>query len=85
MIALPYCPQTVEDALTCPDKDLWIEAIIKELQVLDERKVVELAKDQFGSGMKTKMCFRVNYDNNFQVKRKARLVVCGYSQRKQAH
>ena len=34
------------------------------------------------SCMKTKMCFRVNYDNNFNVKRKARLVVCGYSQRK---
>jgi hypothetical protein len=82
MIELPYCPQTVEDALTCPDKDRWIEAITKELQVLDDRKVVETARNQHGSGMKTKMCFRVNYDNNFNVKYKARLVVCGYSQRK---
>jgi hypothetical protein len=80
VIELPYCPQTIEDALACPEAALWIVAILKELRVLDERKVFELAKDQRGRGMKTKMVFRVNYDNNFNIKRKARLVCCGYSQ-----
>jgi hypothetical protein len=81
-VELPYCPQTTEDALACPEAELWIEAILKELNMLDNREVIEVAKSQIGRGMKTKMCFRVNYDNNFVVKRKARLVCCGYSQQK---
>ena len=35
---------------------------------------------QSGPGMKTKWVFTITYDNNLNIKYKARLVVCGYSQ-----
>jgi hypothetical protein len=42
--------------------------------------VMEVAEKQEGHGMKMKMILRTAYNNDFSVKYKARLVICGYSQ-----
>jgi hypothetical protein len=57
-----------------PDKDKWIPVIMKEFQQMDDKRVMELAKDQSGHGMKTKLVLTITY--------KARLVGCGFSQKK---
>jgi transposase InsO family protein len=79
-LVLPVQPVSVQEALSGADKELWYAAIQKELKQLDELTVLRLADEQFGHGMKTKMVLRVSFDNEFNVKYKARLVCCGYSQ-----
>jgi hypothetical protein len=42
--------------------------------------VMKFAKDQSGHGMKTKLVLTITYDNEMDLKYKARLVGHGYSQ-----
>jgi hypothetical protein len=76
---LPYSPKSVEEALSGPDKAVWHSAIHKELQTMERLGVMEVAEKQEGHGMKMKMTLRTAYNNDFSVKYKARLVICGYS------
>jgi len=79
-IKLPKPPSSPEEAIHGPDKDIWIPVIMKEFQQMDDKGVMELAKDQNGHGMKTKLVLTITYDNEMNLKYKARLVGCGYSQ-----
>ena len=47
---------------------------------MNDKGVMELAKDQSGHGMKTKLVLTITYDNEMNLKYKVRLVGCGYSQ-----
>ena len=41
--------------------------------------MMEFAKNQSGHGMKTTLVLTITYDNEMNLKYKARLVGCGYS------
>ena len=53
---------------------------MQEFQQMDDKGVMEFAKDQSGHGMKTKLVLTITYDNEMNLKYKARLVGGGYSQ-----
>jgi hypothetical protein len=78
---LPSAPKSEKEALSDdnPDQEKWMEAIQKELAILQDYHVFELA-DQVGHAMRTKFVFTVSYRSDYTIKYKARLVVCGYSQ-----
>lgn len=80
-IALPPNPKSVDEALSGPDRDKWEAAIQKELSQFELRNTFGYA-EQTGQGMKTKLILYYKYDGEYNVVCKARLVVCGYSQRK---
>jgi hypothetical protein len=77
---LPPTPANVDEALSGPDKDKWMQAILNELDVMDKLGVLEIAEEQYGHGMKMKMLLKCAYNNDYSIKYKARLVACGYSQ-----
>jgi len=79
-IMLPPDPKNLEDALSLPDREEWIQAISKETDNFDSRDILRYAEDQNGHAMKTKLVFKYTYTNDYQLKRKVRFVVCGYSQ-----
>ena len=78
---LPPNPATVDEALSGPHADLWRAAITKELDQFRLRTTFGPA-EQSGQGMKTKLILYYKYDGEYNLVCKARLVVCGYSQRK---
>ncbi len=78
-IALPKNPRDVEEAMTMWDWPLWLEAIKKKLENLNSRGTLQEA-DQDGRAMKTKIFLKYAYTEDYQLKRKARFVVCGFSQ-----
>ena len=45
---------------------------------MDDKGVMEFTKDQSGHGMKTTLVLTITYDNEMNLKYKARLVGCGY-------
>jgi hypothetical protein len=77
---LPYSPASVDETLAGPDSLLWRAAIKKELENMERLGVMEYAQQQKGHGMKMKMILKTADNNDFSVKYKARLVICGYSQ-----
>ena len=62
-IQLPDAPKSFSDALNSPERELWIEAISKELKEFDDREIFEIA-EQDGRAMKSKLILRVKYDEN---------------------
>jgi hypothetical protein len=79
----PYSPKTVEEALTGSDADKWEEAIKTELSQLMDRGTFEFVEDTKDKRVaKMKMVLQGSLDNDLQPKYKARLVLCGYSQKK---
>ena len=78
---LPPNPTSVDDALQGEHSELWRTAITKELDQFRIRSTFGAA-DQHGQGMKTKLILYYKYDGDYNLVCKARLVVCGYSQRK---
>jgi hypothetical protein len=80
-LSLPPTPKSVSEALhpSNPWRLVWWDAIYKELSNIDEAGVFGDCPPN-GRGMKTKVAFRVSYDNDLKLKFKARLVACGYSQ-----
>jgi hypothetical protein len=77
---LPENPKSVAEALSWPDKKEWQEAIDKELMNFDIYESLAVADSQAGRAMKTKMILKYKYDPDYTIRRKARFVVCGYSQ-----
>jgi len=81
VITLPPNPKSVDEALEGEHGDLWRAAITKELDQFRDRQTFGEA-EQSGRGMKTKLILYYKYDGEYNLVCKARLVVCGYSQRK---
>ena len=80
-LILPVAPKSEKEAFTedNPDRDMWIEAIQKEVEQFDANNIFKKA-DPVGHAMKTKFMFTVTFTSDYTLKYKARLVVCGYSQ-----
>jgi hypothetical protein len=78
-IVLPPAPKNLTEALNGPDKVKWWDAVYKELETLENYGTFEKA-DQEGHAMKTKLVLTLVFKNDYEIKYKARLVVCGYSQ-----
>ncbi len=78
-VALPPNPKSVKEALAGPERELWIKAILLELSQFDLRGIFGEAPQE-GRAMKTKIILKYAYDSNYNLKYKARLVACGYSQ-----
>jgi hypothetical protein len=83
-VALPPQPKSVKEALAGKYSAEWRKAIDSELAQMDERGVLRWidGKKLKGKPLKSKIVLRVSYDNDMKLKFKARLVVCGYAQRK---
>lgn len=79
-LALPPNPKTVAEALAKPDAREWFEEIMKELDQIEKRPTYAAAESQYGRAHKTKLVLKYMYRNDYTLKRKARWVVCGYSQ-----
>ena len=81
-LSLPPNPKNLDDAVRAdnPHRDEWIEALRKEIEQMEKRGSFIEATEQTGRGMKSKLVFRVSYDNDYKLKFKVRLVMCGYSQ-----
>jgi len=80
-LVLPKAPSTIKEALSLPypDNELWWDSIMTELRNIDSYGTFADA-DQYGHAMKTKMVFVLTINNDYTIKRKSRLVTCGYSQ-----
>jgi hypothetical protein len=65
--------------MTMWDWPLWLEAIKKEFENFNSRGTL-LEADQEGRAMKAKIILKYAYTEDYQFKRKARFVVCGFSQ-----
>ena len=74
-------PKNIEDALSGPDGNLWEDSIAKEVDAFLSRDLWGIA-DQDGRAMKTKLIFTYKYGPNYEITRKTRIVVCGYTQKK---
>ena len=76
-------PACIDDALQCPKRDKWINAMEQEMKSLQENDVwelVELPKDQKTVG--SKWVFKLKSGQDGSVERyKARLVAQGFSQK----
>jgi hypothetical protein len=81
ILKLPPQPKSVSEALKSEHREEWLRAIEKEIDQLHDRGVFEF-DDTTGRALKSKIVLRVSLDNNLLLKFKARLVVCGYAQRK---
>jgi hypothetical protein len=80
-IELPRCPKSVKDALEGKDSEKWEQAIWDELeQIVNKDTLMRVEIQQGARVAKMRMVLQVSFDNEFNVKYKARLVVCGYSQ-----
>jgi hypothetical protein len=82
--SLPSTPQTLEEALSGPDREHWIEALRKEIREILTRKTFsyvpnnKLPKNR--KAVKSKLAFRVTREPDGSIKYKVRWVACGYSQ-----
>eukprot|EP01034_Spumella_vulgaris_P024600 gene24600-biopygen21268 len=81
-IALPADPKTAEEAMTWPDASLWMTEVEKEFNNLRSHQTIKHANDQDDPAMKTKLVLKYTYTSNYELRRKVRWVVCGYTQRK---
>jgi hypothetical protein len=81
IVELPPCPKNVRQAIQGNDWEIWSKAIYDELdQIVSKETLFEVDVPKGTRIAKMKIVLQVVYDNNFQIKYKARLVVCGYSQ-----
>eukprot|EP01034_Spumella_vulgaris_P047276 gene47276-biopygen5902 len=81
-LSLPPDPKSCEEAVSGPEGTKWVAAMDKELKSLTDHGTMVDAEEQEGPAMKTKWVLKNNYTADYDVKCKARLVVCGYSQRR---
>ena len=83
LITQEYCePRTFEEAMSCPDRDLWKRAMEKEIKSLHENATWEIAslpKDRKAVGSKWVFKRKMDGDGKI-VQYKARLVAKGFSQ-----
>ena len=59
---------------------MWEESIEKEINNFKVRNTLKVSDNQEGRGMKTKIILQYKYDGQYNLVRKTRMVVCGYSQ-----
>jgi ribonuclease HI len=80
-LELPPEPKSIEEALTGPWAEQWQKAIDAELTQLIETGTI-LVMDYVPNEpiAKMRLLFQISFDNDFNVKFKARIVLCGYSQ-----
>jgi hypothetical protein len=79
-----FNPETYEEAISCKEKEKRKEAMLKEMESLQENNIWEVTKlPQNKRAIKCKWVYRVkeNPDGSFD-KYKARLVVDGFSQQR---
>lgn len=76
-------PQNLEEALSSPQSENWIQAVEEELSNLERLKTWEIVELPAGKGfIDSKWVFKVKRDANGQVARyKARLVARGFTQK----
>lgn len=76
-------PVSVQDALSRPDKDKWIEAMQDELQAFDENQAW-VPVEQLPSGKTLVQCkwvFKIKVNSDKSVRYRARLVAKGFTQK----
>jgi hypothetical protein len=79
-IKLPPAPRTLAEAITQgnPNAQEWWEAAKKECQVIDQYNSFVTAV-QSGHALKSKWVLTLTFKNDYTLKYKVRLVICGYS------
>lgn len=80
--SLNLIPETVHEALSGPDQQLWRKAINVEVKSWKDNNVLdEVNRPRNVKPIKTKWVFSIKRDIEKQARHKARLVAKGYSQR----
>jgi hypothetical protein len=80
-ITLPPIPKNIIEAYESENSEKWLNAINEELKQLYEAGAYKVTTVQNGEKVaKMRLLFKASLDNEFKVKFKARLVLCGYSQ-----
>ena len=80
---LPDIPKTLGEALNGKDSHKWKEAILTEINQLEEKgtfKILDWIPQNIKGAAKSKFVFDIKYDADMSIRWKARLVLCGYSQ-----
>jgi len=79
---IPFEPVSYAYAISCPDKDKWIEAMNEEMQSHDENGTwILVDKPQNVKPMDCRWIFKIKYNKDGSIERyKARIVVKGYKQ-----
>ena len=78
---LPEVPNSIAEALSGKDKEKWYKAIMDEIEQLNEYGVLIPCIPMRGENVaKMKIVLETKLDNDFSIRYKARLVICGYSQ-----
>jgi hypothetical protein len=80
-IKLPPIPKNIIEAYDSEHADEWLKAIDDELKQLKDAgayRVVKPGKDE--KVAKMRLVFQSSLENEFKIKFKVRLVLCGYSQ-----
>ena len=80
-LVLPPAPSSIDAIFSMEPEEqrAWIESVNSELKNLEDYGTFKSAS-QVGHAMKTKCVFTSTFKNDFSIKRKTRLVACGYSQ-----
>jgi hypothetical protein len=76
-----YIPNNYQEAITCQDKDMWLEAIQEEMASLTQHQTWDMVPIPEGCNVvKNKWIFSIKKGIDTEIRYKARLVACGYSQ-----
>lgn len=74
-------PNTVVEALSQPDRELWKQAIMQELRSFEDNDAWEIVDiPESGTIVQCKWVFKKKFDNENKVKYRARLVAKGFAQ-----
>jgi ribonuclease HI len=80
-LELPPAPKNMEEALNGPFAEEWKLAVQTELdQLLDTGTIKIMDHVPDAPIAKMRLLFQPSFDNDFKIKFKARIVLCGYSQ-----
>ena len=76
-------PKTFVQAMSTPEKEEWLEAMVEELNTIEDNNTWDLVELPYGrKAIGSKWVFKTKRDNNGIVaRRKARLVAQGFSQK----
>ena len=75
-------PSTRKQAMNSPQKELWLEAERKEIDSINNKRVLQPAQRPHGKKLlRTKWVYKIKYGAEGELSSyKVRLVACGYSQ-----
>lgn len=82
-IKLPPIPKHLAEALdeSNTNHNEWRNALIAELENMETYNIFEIAEEQKGHGLKTKLVFATSLKNDYTIKFKIRLVAKGFTQK----